>query len=221
MLHGWASNPAHWTNFVKRLKVAGFGVLKPDLPGFTTPISHPYNTQAYVDWLKNYLRGKGKVILVGQSFGGQIAIQFAAQNPESIERLVLIGSAGIRREFNLKKQIFWLLAKMGKILTASPLAKKILYKLAREWDYANASPMMKETLKYIVKDDQRENLPKIKVPTLLIWGDQDRYTPLRHGRLMNQLIAGSTLKVIAGGRHGLHFTHSKDLVEAINEFTNG
>jgi len=219
VLHGWASNPAHWSQVIKGLKDNGFNVLKPNLPGFKTAISRPYNTQDYVDWLKTNLRGKGKVILIGQSFGGQIAIQFTAQNPESVERLVLIGSAGIRREFNLKKQIFWLLAKMGKILTASPLAKKILYKLAREWDYANATPIMKETLKNIVKDDQRGNLSKIKAPTLLIWGSKDRYTPLRHGRLMNRLIDGSTLKIIAGGRHGLHFTHPKELTELISAFS--
>ena len=221
ILHGWASNPAHWVKFQSRLKAEGFKVLKPDLPGFKTVISRPFNTQDYVDWFKKNLSGKGKMILIGQSFGGQVAIQFTAQNPGSVERLVLIGSAGIRKEFNLKKQVFWLLAKTGKVLTASSLAKKILYRLAREWDYTKASPIMKKTLQNIVKDDQRGNLPKIKVPTLLIWGSDDRYTPLRHGRLMNKLIAGSTLKVIAGGRHGLHFTHPRKLIKIIAKFING
>ncbi len=218
ILHGWASNPTHWFEFVKELKSYGFNVLKPSLPGFETAILKPYDTQDYVDWLKNLIKGKGKVVLVGQSFGGQVGIQFTAQNPQQVKRLVLIGAAGIRKEFNLKKQIFWLLAKTGKMLTASPLAKKILYRLAREWDYAKASPIMKKTLQNIVQDDQRENLPKIKAPTLLIWGSDDRYTPLRHGRLMHRLIPNSVLKVIAGGRHGLHFTHPKELVAAIGEF---
>ena len=221
VLHGWASNPAHWSQVIKGLKDNGFKVLKPDLPGFTVPISKPYNTQDYVDWLKNYLRGKGKVVLIGQSFGGQIAIQFTAQNPLMVERLVLIGSAGIRRELNLKKQIFWLLAKMGKILTALPLAKKILYKLAREWDYAKASPLMKETLRLIVKDDQQTNLRKVLTPTLLLWGSRDRYTPINQGQLMHRLIKGSTLKVFDGEGHGLHFTRATDLVKAITEFTHG
>lgn len=218
ILHGWASYQAHWVKFQSRFKAAGFKVLKPDLPGFKTAISRPFNTQDYVNWLKSYLQDKGKMILIGQSFGGQVAIQFTAQNPQKVERLILIGAAGIRREFNLKKQIFWLLAKTGKMLTSSPLAKKIFYRLAREWDYTKASPVMKKTLQNIVKDDQRENLPKIKVPTLLIWGSDDRYTPLRHGRLMHRLIPNSVLKVIAGGRHGLHFTHPRELVAAIKEF---
>ena len=193
-------------------------MLKPDLPGFKTAISRPFNTQDYVDWLKSYLDGKGEIILIGQSFGGQVGIQFTAQNPQNVERLVLIGSAGIRKEFNLKKQIFWLLAKAGRLLTTSSFLKKLLYKLAREWDYTQASPIMKQTLQNIVKDDQRENLPKIKVPTLLIWGSDDRYTPLRHGRLMHRLIPNSVLKVISGGRHGLHFTHPRELVTEIKRF---
>ena len=223
MLHGWASHPINWTNFVKRLKAAGFKVLMPALPGFTTKISHPYNTQDYVDWFDGYLKDKNldKIILIGQSFGGQIAIQFASQNPQKLERLVLIGAAGIRNQFNLKKNLFWFLAKAGKLVTSSPFFKKLLYRLAREWDYAKASPLMKETLRLIVKDDQQTNLRKVLTPTLLLWGSRDRYTPINQGQLMHRLIKGSTLKVFDGEGHGLHFTRATDLVKAITEFTHG
>jgi len=73
---------------------------------------------------------------------------------------------------------------------------------------------MKDTMKLILKEDQQENMKKIVTPTLILWGGQDRYTPLRDGRLTHKLINNSTLEVLTG-KHGLPFTHAETLKEKI------
>ena len=70
----------------------------------------------------------------------------------------------------------------------------------------------------ILTDDQQENMTKINIPTLIIWGSADRYTPLKDGRLTHRLIKNSQLEVFPDARHGLPFTHSQALVSIVKNF---
>jgi len=63
-------------------------------------------------------------------------------------------------------------------------------------------------------------LDKIKTPTLVVWGSADNYVPLGEGRKIASLIANAELKIIKGGRHGLHIQQSENLLQVIKEFLN-
>ena len=63
-----------------------------------------------------------------------------------------------------------------------------------------------------------EVLRKIKVPTLVIWGQDDKITPLSDGKLIHQLIKNSKLKIIDNAKHSPQFTHPKEVAEIINEY---
>ena len=71
-------------------------------------------------------------------------------------------------------------------------------------DYLETSGIMREIYQKIIREDQSANLPKISIPTLIVWGDRDRQTPLRQGKKIAKLIPNSQLKIISGGPHGLH-----------------
>ncbi len=212
ILHGWGSVINHWLPIKKLLENKGFKVYLPKLPD-----DRVRNTADYSDWVNNYTKKLKPFCLLGHSFGGQIAINFTARYPGRVKRLILVNSAGIRNKLNLKRLILLPLAKIGKLFFLDKF-KSTFYKFIRETDYFKASPQMKQTLKQVVKEDQQANLTKISRPTLIIWGSQDKLTPLADGQLIHRLIKNSKLVVFPDARHGLPFTHHQALVSLINNF---
>lgn len=205
ILPGWGSDPRRWQPLIKQLK-SSLRLVLPSLPQ-----NQVRNTVAFADWLNQKTKSLPPFFLLGHSFGGQVAINFTARYPERVKKLILVASAGIRRP-SLKALIVLPLAKIFKYL---PLKLKQLgYKVIKETDYIKASPVMKETMKLILQDDQQENMKKIRVSTLILWGKQDRYTPLRDGRLTKQLIKNSVL-VEFNGKHSLPFSHSAEVSQKI------
>ena len=164
-----------------------------------------------------------KFVLIGHSFGGRIAIKYAVKYPEKIDKLILTGAAGIKHKLTAKQKIFFILAKTGKKIFSLPIinnlekyARKFLYKAAREKDYYKASPRMKEIMKNILDEDLTGYLNKIKNPTLLVWGREDKTTPLADGEIMNREIQNSKLVVIDDANHSLPYQKPEEFAKIIN-----
>ena len=229
ILHGWGGQPKNWEKVVKQLKEKKIQVEIPYLPGFdkNQPINKPYTLNDYRQWLLSYLQQKkiNKPVLVGHSNGGRIAAYFAAKYSDKIKKLILIASAGIPPKNRIKIFIFKIISKIGKKIfqfirneKLFKLAQKIIYKLAGESDYLKASPLMKKTMINLLAIDLTSDLAKIKCPTLIIWGKNDKITPLWIGKKIRQLIKNSQMKIIENGGHGLHFTHPKIIAQFIIDF---
>src|SRR5258708_16473475 len=137
ILHGWSIDPAtlqkwqHLCDFLEKKGIEG-EILK--IPGLSAPLDEVWSLQDYVQWLDGQLAGKKDVVLLGHSFGGQIAIRYAAQFPDKVAKLILIDSAGMRDHRPLpaiKRNSFYVAAKMGKVFFQSEIFRDLLYKLAR------------------------------------------------------------------------------------------
>ena len=166
-----------------------------------------------------------KFVLIGHSFGGQVAIKYTIKYPEQIDKLILTGAAGIRHELNTKQKMFFYLAKFGKIIFSLPVlnrfqeyGQRFLYKLAREKDYYKASPRMKEIMKNILNEDLTDYFDKIKTPTLLVWGKEDKTTPLADGEIMNEKIKDSELVVINDANHSLPYQKAEEFTKIVGRF---
>ena len=68
-------------------------------------------------------------------------------------------------------------------------------------DYASASPMMRRILSRVVNEDLTDRLPLVKVPVLLVWGENDTATPLSDARTMERLIPDAGLVSFPGCGH--------------------
>ena len=220
VLHGWTTSIDKWKPLMDFLKKLNPKLLT--IPGLTEKIDKPWNLETYISWLgKIVSKEKGKVTLIGHSNGGRISIAFTAKNPNKVSKLILIDSAGIyHKEFylQLKRFLFKGAAKIGKRLGKSDALRNILYKLAGESDYKNANGLQRQTMVNLISVDLTEELKKIKVPTLIIWGKEDTITPLSDGELMHKLIEGSKLEVIKDARHSPQFTHPKEVAKAVYEY---
>lgn len=220
ILHGWAYSTQKWQSFVALLKSLGYRPHILKIPGLTQTLNEPWTLNNYVNWLEGKIAEPS--IVLAHSNGSRIALAFTARFPQKVSRLILIDSAGIYHQeplLQLKRFIFGSIAKIGKKLTSSLFLKRLLYRLAGETDYYRANPTMRQTM-INLSFDLTPILSQINVPTLIIWGNQDKITPLLDGQTMHRLIENSTLHLVAGARHSPQFTHPEAVVQSINQFLN-
>lgn len=219
ILHGWTYELSKWQNFIGLLAKEGFDVITPKIPGLTQKSDEVWDLDKYTDWLKKYFDGfNSKVILLGHSNGGRLAIAFASRYPEKISKLILIDSAGIYHNelpLRLKRAFFKTITKFGKKFTSSDYARKIIYKVVREKDYEMAPLNMRLSLVNLIQRDLTSELKKIHLPTQIIWGKGDKTTPLSDGFNMKEYIADSKLSVIPQARHSPFYTHPAEVLEII------
>ncbi len=227
ILHGWTYSTNKWGPLLNLLGKKGLKASLLKIPGLTEKIDRPWNLDDYVGWLDEKVGseqvrafGTKKAILIGHSSGGKIALAYALKYPKKVKQLILIDSAGVYHKelpIRIKRFIFKKIAKWGKKLTSSKTIKDLLYKLIGESDYNKATPLMKQTMQNLISYDLTPKLSQIKVPTLIIWGEFDKTTPLFDGRLMHKLISGSKFHIIKQAKHSPMFTHPDSVTKIITE----
>lgn len=233
LLHGWGISSDKYIETIKQLAAlnSSFAIFAPDLPGFGRSENPPavWGVDDYSEWLKNYSAAinVNDFILIGHSFGGRVAIKFAAKYPEKLKALILTGAAGIKHSLTMMQRLFYLAAKAGKMIFDLPLldrlegmAKKLLYKAVRERDYYEALGIMKEVFKKVTAEDLTPYLKVIKIPTLIIWGKNDRSTPLKDGELMHAKIQNSKLEILDDADHRAPYQKPEKFAKIIEDFVN-
>lgn len=224
ILHGWAvdqENDKKWQPLIDALQKNGLTVIFLGIPGLTSPLDEAWGLHNYVEWLDSQLPKHRSAVLLGHSFGGQIAVRYIRHHPQKVAKLILIDGAGIRDHSPkavVKRTVFWWLAKIGKIFFRTDFARRILYRLARERDYVNAPPLLRRSMSSILDDEVVDDLKHIHIPTLIIWGSRDKVTPLKQAHFFHRGIDGSQLQVIPEARHSPQFTHVNEVVAAIKQF---
>ncbi len=138
---------------------------------------------------------KGPTVIVAQSMGGIVGVRLALRHPEYITHLVLAATSG------------------G--VDVSSLG-------GEDWreSYLRNFPNS-QTWITTEKPDHSADIPKIKCPTLLIWGDSDPISPLSVGKRLSALIAHSRLCVVEGGNHDLGRERANDIAPMIIEHLKG
>lgn len=228
VLHGWTYAKEEfdplkkWDPFIDQMIEKKHRPVLLRVPGLTRDLKEIWNLEKYVEWLKKEVdKEKERVVLIGHSNGGRISLAFAHKYPQKVEKMILIDSAGVYHNglpTRIKKFVFRYVAKVGKKFSNSEKMKILLYKLAREGDYKNATPEQRQTMISLINTDLTPIMSQLKIPTLIVWGENDKVTPLSDGILMNKLIENSKLKIIKGARHSPQFTHSKEVVKEIHEY---
>ncbi|NMB53943.1 MAG: alpha/beta hydrolase [Leptolinea sp.] len=220
LLHGWGMDSGNLRDVSTLLKEkTSSRVYSLDLPGFgfsDTP-EVPWCVDDYVNLVRSFIESQNlsKVSILGHSFGGRIAIKLAAQYPTSLDRLILVDSAGIipKRRAGYYFKVY--LAKIIKFLkkTFPGIANwKVFETLSSSVgseDYKRAN-QLRGTLVRVVNEDLKPCLPGIKARTLLIWGEQDKEVPVSDAKIMKDLISNSQLEIV---RHAGHFPHMDNFHE--------
>lgn len=195
-LHGWGGSSVSFLGTAKALAY-GHRVTLVDFYGFgdTPEPSKPFNLDDCARAVGQIIRNKcmSGAVVVGHSFGGRVAVRLARMYPSYVEKLVLIDSAGLRPRRKLSYYLKVLFHKLsvklgGKGLKGSP-------------DYMALSPVMKKSFVNIVNDYTNKDLRYISAPTLIVWGSEDKETPLYMARKFKRGIKKSVLKIFKGAGH--------------------
>ncbi len=226
LLHGWGDRAAGLRALRKELSKQ-FTVIAPDLPGFggSAMANAVWGMTSYAEFIAHFLEkieAEPVHAYIGHSNGGAIAIRGLGRGILQADKLVLLASAGIRDTYSARHKALRMVVKVGKVMT-SPLPANIRRKLKRKVYDTVGSDMLvaehlQETFKKVVTDDVRADAAKIAVPTLLLYGEQDRATPVGYGELFHQLISGSTLEVLPGTGHFVHLERPLEVTQSIKDF---
>ena len=211
ILHGWGANIMTILPIVNILKDK-FKVHALDLPGFgeSEEPRKPLDSFEYANIVKGYMDKMKieKVILIGHSFGGKLSIILGNKYPERIEKIVLVNSAGLipKRgpKYYIKVYSFKAMRYVYKNMffcLKDEIKLEKFYKRFGSTDYKESSGVMRKILVTVVNENLLDLLGDIKAPTLLIWGDEDRSTPLYMGKIMENKIKDSGLVILEGTGH--------------------
>ncbi len=218
LLHGWGSNVDLFDGIFK-FASKKYHVVGMDMPGFgkSDEPKEAWAVNDFVDFVIEFIKelypDEKEIMFLGHSMGGRVIIKLVgtktdAERGFSIPRVILTDSAGIKpvqsskQSGRTKRYKFYksVLTKTG-IAKAFPGTIEALQKKFGSADYAAASPIMRQSLVKVVNEDLAPYMPKVSMPALLIWGDQDTATPLSDGQQMEKLMPEAGLAVIPGAGH--------------------
>lgn len=230
-LHGWGGSSSEWEKNALFFTQRGFPCLAIEIPGFDLP-EPPENwgIPEYAEFVAGVIQTKfsdGPYALVGHSFGGRLALYITAHYPELIDKLILTSSAGLNLELPgaraililLSKSFGWVESKLGSfVLPVTRFVRTALVRVVGSPGYRGASPVMRKVFKRVVNLDLGFCLPKIKCPTLIVWGEKDRTTPLKMAQALKASIGKAHLEIIPQAGHDAHQSHPNQWNEIVLEF---
>lgn len=238
MLHGWGGDLHSWKPLAGYLSKKKYKIFSLDMPGFgkSAMPKKAWCIADYSAFIEKFVQKiytkyglKGGYNVVVHSFGGRVILKLFETPGDlkspTLNRIVFIAPAGIKHSLSFSKRVLQNIAKFGAgIFDLPPLrlfkrsARKLMYGILRVHDYENTSGVMRKTFLNVIGEDLTGNLEQINCPTLIVWGTDDTYVPVSDAYIMDDKIKNSSLKIIKGGRHGIHKTHAKEIGGWIDEF---
>jgi pimeloyl-ACP methyl ester carboxylesterase len=210
--------------------------------------SGDYSLGAHAGTVRDLLDhlGLARVTLVGHSLGGGIAMEFVYLFPERVDGLVLVASGGLGPDVSLllraptlpgAEWVLPLVASRWASNQGKSLGRGLQFlgfrggtDVAQAWhgfkslSDGDSRRAFLSTIRSVVgPEGQRvsalEFLPRLRCPTLLVWGDRDRMIPLSHGQAAVELIPGARLEVFAKAGHFPHLDHPQRFAALLREFS--
>ena len=238
MVHGYTSSLESWEALTKSL-ANDYRIIRPDLPGhgLTGPDSQKrYSNEETVAFLSNFIDALDieAPVLIGNSLGGLVSWRVAARSPEKVSQLVLISPGGfsingvtdepvdvpMMLKFYLTKAPEAGVRQATSNLYADPetLSEErvttIQYMMQRQ---GNGDAFV-ERLSVFTLPDPTIDLEKVKSPTLVVWGQQDKMIPVSQATWFSDALPNSTLKIYENAGHVPQEETPEQLAEDIRLF---
>ena len=238
MVHGFGADKDNWTRIAADL-TGEYRVIAPDLPGFGAsdhPAGKDYSARTQAKRLHAFVEklGLGAVNIAGNSMGGAIAGAYAAQYPENTRTLWLLAPADVQsadtselRRMIASGQKNPLLpathdeyyALLGFVFEEEPfIPAPIKYVLAER--AIQREPLLRDIFQQISNEDLalETALADSEVPTLVLWGKQDRLLHVSGAQILADAIPNNTMVVMDNTGHAPMIERPQESAEAFKTF---
>jgi 2-hydroxy-6-oxo-octa-2,4-dienoate hydrolase len=228
---------ANWRLTVPRL-ASRLHVYAPDMVGFgftERPEGVRYGLDVWVDQLVGFLDALGleRASIVGNSFGGALALRLAARHPDRVDRLVLMGAAGVAFELTPGLDAVWGyqpsvpamralldIFAYDRSLVSDELAE-VRYRASVEPGFHEAfaqmfpAPRQRWVDSLVTADDELGALPH---RTLVVHGREDQVIPLANSLHLMQVVPDCRLHVFGRCGHWTQIEHADAFAELVADF---
>jgi pimeloyl-ACP methyl ester carboxylesterase len=224
-LHGLVGLNEHWEGVVERvqhrMRCVLFELPLLQLRGDDCSIQGA--TALTARFLREYL--DEPAVLVGNSFGGHVALRIALEHAALVRGLVLAGSSGLIEksmvsDIQIRPSREWLRRKIGELFfDQSKMREADLDRAHKELSDRGGARAMVKLSRSARRDHLGERITQIGQPTLLIWGKQDIVTPPEAGEGFARMIRSSRIVWLDNCGHAPMMECPDQFGEALLKFT--
>lgn len=251
LIHGIGDNSSTWEAVQTKL-AQRFTVIAPDLLGHgkSDKPRADYSVAAYANGMRDLLSVLDieRVTVIGHSLGGGVAMQFAYQFPQLVERIVLVGTGGVTKDVHFALRLASLpmgsealgLLRMpgalpvlqmfgraiGAVIGSTRFGRDLpdVLRVLAELPEPAASSAFSRTLRAVV--DWRGQVVTMldrcyltqSVPVQLIWGEDDSVIPVSHAQMAHAAMPGSRLEIFSESGHFPFHDFPDQFVETVERF---
>lgn len=249
LLHGVGCDHRTWDPVIEQLSER-YTVIAPDLLGHgqSGKPRADYSLGGFANGMRDLLAilGIDKVTVVGHSFGGGVAMQFAYQFPQYAERLVMVAPGGLGREVNPVLRGLSLPGGAAALAFAATPPVYAAMRLVGGRAHAiglpgtadipgalgvlkgKSDPAERDAFLHVLRAvvDWRGQVVSMTdraylardMPTCVVWGARDTVLPVVHAQNARRAIPGARIEVIKGAGHFPHEEHPERFAEILNDF---
>ena len=239
LLHGSGPGVSAWANW--RLTIQAlqndYRLLAPDFAGFgysTFPEDISFNRDTWLKQMVDFLDALGleKVNVIGNSFGGSMALALAIYHPERVNKLILMGSVGVPFELTAGLDAVWgytpsfenmqaimKIFAYNQNLVGDDLVQMRYIASTKEDTRAAYERMFPAPRQQWVEamSHSEEAIRKIKQPTLMVHGRDDKVIPFNlfdHA----ELVENSQVHIFSQCGHWTQIEHAKSFTQLVAQF---
>lgn len=239
-IHGSGPGVSAWANWRLTLPALSerFRVLAPDVLGFgytERPPETRYDLDTWTGHLVGFLDSLGleRVSVVGNSFGGALALHLATRHPRRVDRLVLMGSVGVSFPLTAGLDAVWgfepSLSNMRALLDVFAYDRSLVNDdLARMRLEAATRPGVHEAFSSMFPAPRQDSVDALTIdedliraieqPTLVVHGRDDQVIPVSNSLRLHELIVDSQLHVFGPCGHWVQIEHADAFNRLVSDF---
>ena len=240
-IHGLGSSADRWLDIPDALSLLGLHSIAIDLPGFglsDKPETMDYTIGKFVEIVADFIRKAGlqdggRISIIGHSLGGYIAAQLAAEHRDLVDRIVLIDTSGmldgptplLQEYFDAamsptKKSVRAVFEQLvaDPIRIPEPLVDGFIYRISQAGAKHAFRSAYENSVNTQLGAGRLEQISDSQIPTLIIWGRQDRLIPLEHFRTFQESIRGSSVVIVEDAGHAPFAEKPATVCELLHKF---
>lgn len=212
MVHGFGVSCDYFIPLAERL-AAHRPVHAPDLPGHgrsetpVHPLGIPGLAQTLLDWMDS--ASIKKAFLVGQSMGGQIAIEAVRRQPHRFNGLILIGPT--------RDPHAGAVLHMWRLLMVAPFERLSLFGILIR-DYMRMGWRLLPECRAMMRDPVAAKLGQVALPVMLVKGEHDAIVPADWLTYLRQATRAGAVLIIRGCGHAVHHSAPDEVAHAVQDF---